>query len=106
MILLIANDGPLGPEWLDHALAGAWAAHRECHIGGDFLLIYRLDGKALNEVIAFVRTGTHADLSSIHPTYGALLMGMSIWPQWSSRRRRHPRRLPLLGHAAYERTVF
>ena len=41
MILLIANDGPLGPEWLDHALAGGWAAHRECHIGGDFLLIYR-----------------------------------------------------------------
>jgi mRNA interferase YafQ len=21
MLLLIANDGPLGPEWLDHALA-------------------------------------------------------------------------------------
>ena len=62
MILLIANDGPLGPEWLDHALAGEWAAHRECHVGGDFLLIYRLDGKAPNEVIAFVRTGTHADL--------------------------------------------
>lgn len=62
MVMLIANDGPLGPEWLDHALIGEWAAHRECHIGGDFLLIYRLDGKAPNELIAFVRTGTHADL--------------------------------------------
>lgn len=58
MLLLISNDGPLGPEWLDHALKGDWADHRECHIGGDFLLIYRLDGNT----IIFVRTGTHAEL--------------------------------------------
>jgi len=24
MLLLIANDGPLGPEWRDHALGGNW----------------------------------------------------------------------------------
>jgi mRNA interferase YafQ len=41
MSLLINNDAPLGPEWLDHALKGQWEGHRECHIGGDFLLIYR-----------------------------------------------------------------
>ena len=35
-MLLIANDGPLGPEWLDHPLRGDWEGHRECHIGGDF----------------------------------------------------------------------
>jgi len=58
MLLLIANDAPLGPEWLDHALKGAWADHRECHIGGDFLLIYQLEGQAIN----FVRSGSHADL--------------------------------------------
>jgi mRNA interferase YafQ len=58
ILLLIANDAPLGPEWLDHALKGDWADHRECHIGGDFLLIYRLDG----DFICFVRAGTHADL--------------------------------------------
>jgi mRNA interferase YafQ len=62
MLLLIANDGPLGPEWQDHPLTGNWAAHRECHVGGDFLLIYRLDGKAPHEIVAFVRAGTHADL--------------------------------------------
>ncbi|MFZ5472949.1 MAG: type II toxin-antitoxin system YafQ family toxin, partial [Pseudomonadota bacterium] len=44
--------------WLDHPLKGDWADHRECHIGGDFLLIYRLDGNA----VIFVRTGTHSDL--------------------------------------------
>ena len=62
MVLLIANDAQLGPEWLDHALQGDWADHRECHIGGDFLLIYRLDGKDANEQIIFVRAGTHAEL--------------------------------------------
>jgi mRNA interferase YafQ len=39
MMLLMANDAPLSPEWLDHALRGDWADHRECHIGGDFLLM-------------------------------------------------------------------
>jgi len=58
MLLLVANDGPLDPEWLDHSLRGEWADHRECHVGGDFLLIYATDG----ETIVFVRAGTHADL--------------------------------------------
>ncbi len=58
MLLLIANDPPLGPEWFDHALKGDWADHRECHVGGDFLLIYTADERQ----ITFVRAGTHADL--------------------------------------------
>lgn len=60
MVLLIANDAPLGPQWLDHALKGDWADHRECHIGGDFLLIYQVDNNAIN----FVRAGTHSELFS------------------------------------------
>jgi mRNA interferase YafQ len=58
MLLLIANDAPLPAERLDHALKGNWADHRECHIGGDFLLIYQLEGNRVN----FVRTGTHTEL--------------------------------------------
>jgi mRNA interferase YafQ len=58
MMLLIANDAPLGPEWLDPPLRGDGTDHRECHIGGDFLLIYRLEGNA----IVFVRAGTHTEL--------------------------------------------
>lgn len=58
MLLLVANDAPLGPEWLDHCLKGEWADHRECHIGGDFLLIYQVDGNRIN----FVRAGTHSEL--------------------------------------------
>jgi len=59
MMLLIANDAPLPPEYLDHELSGGWDGFRECHIGGDFLLIYELPA---DSVIIFTRAGTHADL--------------------------------------------
>lgn len=63
MLLLIANDAPLGSEWKDHPLKGTWADHRECHVGGDFLLIYKLDDKAgRNGAVIFVRVGTHSEL--------------------------------------------
>ena len=62
MMLLVANDAPLGPEWLDHPLKGAWSSYRECHIGGDFLLIYKTDDSGKTGQIIFVRTGTHAEL--------------------------------------------
>lgn len=62
MLLLIANDEPLGEEWLDHALSGNWSDHRECHIGGDFLLIYRLEKQGKQDMVIFVRAGTHAEL--------------------------------------------
>lgn len=64
MLLLIANDGPLGPEWSDHALKGDWDGHRECHIGGDFLLAYKLDDAGKPGIVIFVRAGTHSELFS------------------------------------------
>ena len=63
MLMLIANDAPLGAEWRDHPLKGALAGYRECHIGGDFLLIYRVDEKiGKGGVIVFARAGTHSEL--------------------------------------------
>ncbi|MDR0424332.1 MAG: type II toxin-antitoxin system YafQ family toxin [Clostridiales Family XIII bacterium] len=44
----------------DHALAGNWTGHRECHIMPDWLLIYRVDDGAF--VLTLSRTGTHSDL--------------------------------------------
>lgn len=59
MLLLIANTGPLGAEWLDHELQGKeFKGIRECHVGGDFLLMYSADDKS----IEFIRAGTHAEL--------------------------------------------
>jgi len=62
MLLLIEDTVPLPPEWLDHALTGDWTNHRECHVGGDFLLIYKLDSSGAEERVIFVRAGTHAEL--------------------------------------------
>ena len=63
MLLLIANDAPLGPERRDHALKGPWARYRECHIGGDFLLIHRIDDTdGPSGSVYFARAGTHAEL--------------------------------------------
>ncbi|WP_227739227.1 type II toxin-antitoxin system YafQ family toxin [Yersinia artesiana] len=62
MLLLIANDTPLDAEWLDHPLKGDWENFRECHIGGDFLLIYKLSGSSKIGEIVFVRAGTHSEL--------------------------------------------
>ena len=62
MTLLTANNCPLPPEWLDHPLTGEWVNHRECHIGGDFLLIYRLDDAGKYGMVVFVRSGTHSEL--------------------------------------------
>jgi mRNA interferase YafQ len=58
MTLLIANDAPVGPGGLDYPPKGDWADHRECHIGGNFLLIYQVEGNLIN----FVRAGSHAEL--------------------------------------------
>jgi mRNA interferase YafQ len=62
MLLLIENSEPLPPQYLDHALTGEWANHRECHIGGDFLLIYKLEKSNADERIIFIRAGSHAEL--------------------------------------------
>jgi mRNA interferase YafQ len=59
MLLLIGGEA-LGPEWLDHPLTGNWKGFRECHIGGDFLLIYQFEDNGRQ--IVFVRAGTHAEL--------------------------------------------
>jgi mRNA interferase YafQ len=92
MLLLIAGDAPLGAEWLDHPLRGDWADHRECHIGGDFLLIYRLEGQAILFVrvcavncteFCQLRGAGHGDFS---PRCGALHPGaLQSCPSWPTR---------------------
>ena len=64
MLLLVANEGPFTAEWKDHALSGNWSGHRECHIGGDFLLVYSLDDTGKHGLVVFVRAGTHSELFS------------------------------------------
>ena len=57
---LLQNDQPLPEEALDHALIGDWADFREFHLGGDLLIIYKVNEEELE--IVLTRIGTHSKL--------------------------------------------
>ena len=57
----IACEQELPPELRDHKLVGNYQGRRECHLAGDWLLIYKLDG----DTVIFERTGSHAELLKI-----------------------------------------
>lgn len=62
MLMLIANEGPLPAQYKDHRLTDnrRWKDCRECHIHGDYLLVYRLtDG---GRTVIFSAIGTHSEL--------------------------------------------
>ena len=60
MMAPIANDGSLPLARKDRALHGKeWRDCRECHIGGNFLLVYKLGP---NSDIVFVRSNNHSEL--------------------------------------------
>ena len=50
----------LPPEYVDHPLKGEWQGHRECHIRGDLLLVYRIVEDRL--VLVLVDIGSHSYL--------------------------------------------
>lgn len=56
----IEHEEILNPQLKDHPLTGNWKAHRELHVGPDWLLIYKLIPE--EKMAIFVRTGTHSDL--------------------------------------------
>lgn len=56
---LLKNELPIPEENRPHLLIGNYAGHMECHIEGDFLLIW-FDPKS--DEIILVRLGSHSDL--------------------------------------------
>ena len=60
VINILAQQQKLADSFRDHSLTGEYRGFRECHIEPDWLLVYRIDGDAL-ELFLF-RTGTHSDL--------------------------------------------
>ena len=53
-----ANGETFEAKFRDHSLEGEFQDCRECHIEGDWLLIYMITAREL----ILVRTGSHADL--------------------------------------------
>lgn len=55
----LAEVRPLAPRHRDHALAGQWKDHRDCHVRPDLVLIYRKPDSAYLDL---VRLGSHSEL--------------------------------------------
>ncbi len=60
VILKLANGETLSAKYQDHPLRGDRRHYRECHIQGDWVLIYKIDKGVLTLVLS--ATGTHSDI--------------------------------------------
>jgi len=60
VLSLLVTDSPLPERFRDHALAGEWVDHRDCHVRPDLVLIYRLPDA---DSLELVRLGSHSELS-------------------------------------------
>ena len=58
VVRMLERKEDLPAAYKDHALHGEWAGVRECHIEGDWLLVYTIRGNDLT----LLRTCTHAEL--------------------------------------------
>jgi len=58
LLELLKTGRPLPASYHDHALAGEWKGLRDCHLRGDMILIYRVEG----EVITLARINTHSEI--------------------------------------------
>lgn len=47
-------------KYCDHPLKGKWKGCRDCHVGNDWVLIYRINKE--QGTIIFERIGSHAEL--------------------------------------------
>jgi mRNA interferase YafQ len=54
----IVNEQPLPSELRAHKLIGNYKGRQECHLAGDWLLIYKLE----KDMVIFERTGSHSEL--------------------------------------------
>jgi len=58
MVDLLRAGQPIPKNKRDHPLRGEWKNHRGCHIQGDWVLVYRVNG---NELL-LARNGWHKDI--------------------------------------------
>ncbi len=60
VIETLQNQRPLDAKYLDHPLASNWKGFRECHITGDWILVYRVNDRELT--LMLTRTGSHSEI--------------------------------------------
>ena len=57
IIISLIFEEPLPARCREHKLSGDWDGFTECHIKGDWIMMYYIE----NEIITFAYTGTHSD---------------------------------------------
>ncbi len=60
VVLMLANGEKLPTGHRDHPMHGDRRGYRDCHIKGDWVLVYKIDRGVLTLVLA--ETGTHSDI--------------------------------------------
>ena len=60
VIGILAKGETLPEKYKDHPLVSNWVGYRECHIQGDWLLIYKYKDNEL--ILSLTTTGSHSDL--------------------------------------------
>ena len=60
IVYKLVNKESLDPKYKDHQLNGIFSEYRECHIGNDLLLIYKISLE--NNYIELTDIGSHSDL--------------------------------------------
>ena len=60
VIDILAKGETLPEKYKDHPLVSNWIGYRECHIQGDWLLIYKYKDNEL--ILSFTATGTNSNL--------------------------------------------
>ena len=59
VLKLLKYEQPIPAKYKSHMLLGQYKGCMECHVQGDFLLIWMDE---VNNIIELVRLGTHAEL--------------------------------------------
>jgi len=57
---MIINEQPLPPKLNNHPIHGEWEGAFDCHIQGDWVLIYKINPE--KRTVTFHHTGSHSDL--------------------------------------------
>ena len=57
---MLCDGVTLPPKYQDHPLHGDRRGYRDCHIQGDWVLIYKIDKGVLTLILS--ETGTHSDI--------------------------------------------
>ena len=60
---LLSEEKELPRKYKDHPLSGKWEGFRECHVQGDWILIYQIKNNELTLTLS--RSGSHSRLLRI-----------------------------------------